>query len=387
MTIGQTFPAEWSEYQDPLSGVTVQQLTNHKGHSHHFYFTNPGWYANGQKVLFASDRHNRTNLYSLDLNSGEITQLTDLEPIPLPREVEFLRACVSAQNNEAYFWHEYKLMALDLATLKQRLLYTMPTGYDVSMINVTADGTYVCASISEDMSDRFPVDLLRGYVGFRETWEAMPLSRIMRVAVDQENGQEGNGADVVWEENYWVGHVNTSPTQAHLLTFCHEGPWNLVDNRIWGLDMSSGKVWPLRPREEEGETVGHEYWHTDGIHISYHGHKPNGHKFFGQMRYDGSAQQEYDFPFVTGHIHSNDFNLIVGDGGKVVRLWQWTGNGFDSPKVLCQHRSSMHIQQTHVHPRFSPDGSYVLFTSDVSGYGNVYRVTMPEVSELPAVVE
>ena len=381
MSVGQTFPTEWREYQDPISGVTVQQLTDYKGHSHHFYFTNPGWYANDTKVLFASDRNNRTNLYGLDLISGEITQLTDLEPVPLPREVEFLRACVSAQNNEAYFWHEYDLMALDLATLETRLLYTMPTGFDVSMINVTADGRYVCASISEDMSDRFPVDLLRGYVGFRETWEAKPLSRVMRVAVD------GSGADVLWEEHYWVGHVNTSPTQPHLLTFCHEGPWHLVDNRIWGLDMSSGKVWPLRPREEEGETVGHEYWHADGIHISYHGHKPNGHKFFGQMRYDGSEQQEYDFPFVTGHIHSNDFRLIVGDGGKVVRLWQWTGNGFANPKVLCQHRSSMHIQQTHVHPRFSPDGSYVLFTSDVSGYGNVYRVTVPAISDLPDVVE
>jgi hypothetical protein len=32
-----------------------------------------------------------------------------------------------------------------------------------------------------------------------------------------------------------------------------------------------------------------------------------------------------------------------------VRLWQWTGNGFAGPKALCQHRSSMHIQQTHVH--------------------------------------
>ena len=88
------------------------------------------------------------------------------------------------------------------------------------MINVTADGKYVCASISEDKSDEFPVDLLRGYVGFRETWEAKPLSRIMRVAVD------GSGGDSVWEENYWVGHVNTSPDAA---TFAHLLPRRAVD--------------------------------------------------------------------------------------------------------------------------------------------------------------
>lgn len=379
MSKGEQFPAEWRTYTDPVSGMPVQQLTDYKGHSHHFYFTNPGWYDQDRRLLFASDRNNRTNLYSVELASGILTQLTDLEPAPLPREVEFLRACVSTQNNEAYFWHEYKLMALDLTTLEERVLYTMPYNFDVSMINVTADGKYVCASISEDMSGRFPVDLLRGYVGFRETWEARPLSRILRVAVN------GRGADVVWEEEYWVGHVNTSPTQPHLLTFCHEGPWHLVDNRIWGLDMDTGRAWQIRPREEPEERVGHEYWHADGIHISYHGQKTNGDKFFGKVRYDNTERQEYAFPHTTGHIHSNDFNLIVGDGGKVVRLWQWNGNGFDGPKALCQHRSSMHIQQTHVHPRFSPDGSYVVFTSDVSGYGNVYRVELADFHTLPDV--
>ena len=134
MSVGDTFAPEWKRFQDPISGVTVEQLTHYRGHSHHFYFTNPGWYDDNSKLLFSSDRNNRTNLYSVDLSSGVITQLTDLEPVPLPREVEFLRACVSAHNREAYFWHEYKLMALDLTTLQQRLLYEMPTGFDVTIV-------------------------------------------------------------------------------------------------------------------------------------------------------------------------------------------------------------------------------------------------------------
>jgi oligogalacturonide lyase len=169
-----------------------------------------------------------------------------------------------------------------------------------------------------------------------------------------------------------------------LLTFCHEGPWHRVDNRIWGLDLNTGRAWPIRPRQAN-ERVGHEYWHADGLHLSYHGDWLDGRKFFGRVRYDDSDGVEYDFPHVTGHIHSNDFNLIVGDGGKVVRLWRWNGTGFDGPRALCQHRSSMHIQQTHVHPRFSPDGRYIVFSSDVSGYGNVYRVELAEFESLPPV--
>lgn len=103
------------------------------------------------------------------------------------------------------------------------------------------------------------------YGGFKETWEARPRSQIIRVATD------GSGTEVVFEENYWIGHVNTSPMQPDILTFCHEGPWDKVDNRIWGLDAGTGEVWKIRPTAE-GEIVGHEYWFSDGVHIGYHGH-------------------------------------------------------------------------------------------------------------------
>ena len=175
------------------------------------------------------------------------------------------------------FWYGYDLVALNLDSLEQRVIHRMQSGWDVSMINCSADGKHVYCSISEDMSVRFRVDLLRGYVGFRETWAAMPLSQIVQVAVD------GSGSKVVWEENYWVGHVNTSPKHPHLLTFCHEGPWREVDNRIWGLNVDTGDVWKIRPSEAEGEIVGHEYWHADGEFIGYHGFDVDRQGFFGHI--------------------------------------------------------------------------------------------------------
>jgi hypothetical protein len=57
----------------------------------------------------------------------------------------------------------------------------------------------------------------------------------------------------------------------------------------------------------------------------------------------------------------------------VIRLWRYDGTEYGPPRVLCCHDSSMHIQQAHPHPRVSPDGKYVLFTSDRSGYCNVYE--------------
>jgi oligogalacturonide lyase len=378
MGAGRTWPAECSADDDALSGVRVLQLTSYKGHSHHLYFTNPGWWDGGRRLLFGSDRDNRTNLFSIELKGGAITQLTDLEPTPPPNEVQLQTACVNPTRAEAYLWHGRDLLALDLHSLQTRTIFSRPRGFLGSMLNCTADGRYLCTSYFEDLSRRFGIAYHQGYVGFAETFQAHPLSRIIRVAT------AGAGAETIREEQTWIGHVNTSPTQPNLLTYCHEGPWNLVDNRIWGMDIDKGDVWPIRSRRG-GETVGHEYWHADGIHVGYHGSWPDGRRFFGMARYNDIGGREVDFPHETGHIHSNDFSMIVGDGGRVVRLWRWDGERFEGPRALCEHRSSMHVQEVHVHPRFTPDGKQVLFTSDRTGYGNVYLARIEEFDTLPAV--
>jgi len=377
--IGMRYPSEIRVYTDKKSGVQVKQLTDYKGHSHHFYFTNPGWFDNGNRLLIGSDRCNRANLFAVDLQGGEIEQFTDLKPVPLPREVEFLRACINQAQTEVYYMHEFKLIGQDLKTLKSRVIYELPHDYDVSMLNCTADDKYICLSINEDLSDQFEVDLLRGYVGFKEYWEAQPLSRILRVAVN------GSGMETLFEEHYWIGHVNTSPTQPHLLTFCHEGPWDKVDNRIWGLDMDSGEVWKIRPPGNKGEVVGHEYWYADGIHIGFHGHYPDGRSYIGRIRYDNSNRVESAFDKHPGHIHSNDEHMIVGDGGGIIRIWRWDGNTYEGPRLLCEHRSTMKVQQLHPHPRFNQSGTEVVFTSDMSGYGNVYLTQVPDFESLPLV--
>lgn len=380
MSIGRKWPSEVKEFNDPETGVRMRQLTNYKGHSHHFYFTNPGWYDENRRLLFSSDRENRTNLYSIELATGEITQLTDLEPIAAPNELDFISACVNPTRPEAYFWYGWELMAIDLVSLDQRAIYRMPKGFLKNMINCTADGQYVCAAINEDLTDNIRMDTLRGYVGFAEYSAAKPHSRIEVIATD------GSESKTAWREKYWIGHVNTSPTHPTLLTFCHEGPWVKVDHRIWGLDINEGKPWKIRPYKEK-EAVGHEYWYADGERIGFHGKYADGRQFIGHIRFDNTDHVEMDFPHLTGHTHSNDERLIVGDGGQVVRLWRWNGKGYDGPKTLCRHRGSSHTQQLHVHPRFTPDGKEVLFTSDMSGYGNVYLAEVPDFDSLPEVKE
>lgn len=375
---GDSYPPEWTTIEDHETGLTIRQLTAHKAHSHHLYFTNPGWYAGGTKLLFGSERGNRVNLYSIELASGIITQLTDLDQPPPPAETSFLFASINPTRDEVYFWHGRDLVALDLTSLEERRIYRAPDRFLTNMTNVTADGKYLCTGLYEDLSHQFKIDLLHGYVGFREYWEAMPLSQV--IAVDTTTGE----SRVVFEENYWIGHVNTSPKLPNILTYCHEGPWDKVDNRIWGLDMATGKSWKIRPTAP-GERVGHEYWFADGVNIGYHGHSPTAEAFYGSIRYDGTNIVEAPFPADSMHFHSNSLSLIVGDGGRAnprLLLWRFRDGQFEGPRQVAYHRGSFQVQITHVHPRFSPDGRQILYVSDDSGYGNLYLVDTPDFDSL-----
>jgi oligogalacturonide lyase len=136
----------------------------------------------------------------------------------------------------------------------------------------------------------------------------------------------------------------------------------------------------------DGESIGHEYWYADGKRIGYHGHK-NGESILGYASARGAEDVSYAFPFNTGHIFSRDERLIVGDGfseGKYIRLWRLTEDGYEEPRALCAHNCSFKRQRAHVHPRLTDDGRRVLYTSDETGYEQLYLAEIPEnIESLP----
>jgi len=379
---GRIWRSETSVEQDQISRIPVRRLTGYLGHSHHLYFTNPGWHERGQRLLFGSERENAVNLFSVDLTGGKIMQLTDFPPEKeYPPTLSFLHASVHPRREEAYFWKGQELLALDLRTLALRTLLQLEPGFRPANTSVSSDGAAVCTGAYEDLSKKFAVKLQQGNIGFREYFEARPLSRVLETLTD------GSGSRVLWEENNWIGHVNASPTQPNLLTFCHEGPWDKVSHRIWGFDRSTGKVWKIRPLKP-GEYLGNEHWLADGQHIAFCGktQRGGGQRVFGWIKYNNSEHIEVPFAQNATHFHSHTMDLVIGDGfgsDANVYLWAFREGKFTPRRVLCEHRSSSHIQQTHVHPRFSPDGRRAVFTSDALGYGNVYMVDIPAFEALP----
>lgn len=359
------YSPEFETYTDRFTGATVTRYTGLRTNSNHIYFTNNSFYDNGARIVFNSDRGNAHNLYSLDLETGDIDQLTDFPAAEYGHDENLLTAFVDAATASCAFFMGKTLYRLDLKTRELSAIYRMPDGYAHHIVSIAADGQHVFTSVNE---------IVPGSHSLVETYLGHPLSRVERVAAD------GSGYTTVWQEHNYVAHVNASPTDTNLLTFCHEGSWNVVDHRLWVLDIRTGKPIKLHPCAPN-ETIGHEYWYADGKRIGYHGHRPDGCQL-GHINADGTNDVSVAFPFNTGHIFSQDEKFIVGDGardGRYIRFWTLGEDGmYTAPRALCLHDSTFKTQSAHVHPRLTPDGKKVLYTSDCSGYNQVYMVTLPE---------
>ena len=387
---GDTFRDEPFRYRDPYSGREIVRLTDYFGHSNHLYFTDPCWLKGGRSFIFTSDREGRSNLYSFHLDTNEIRQLTDLEPNGSERPA----GCFSAANNCHYFWWGRQLMELNLETLQERVVYEVPIGMSAyhARPGVTANGAYICTRI---MKDKGFDGLDFAYARFYELFEAAPLSQLMRIEIATGN------AEVIHEDNCFITHENPSPTLPDIMTFCHEGPWHLVEQRIWGLNIQTGESWKIRSQEGENIAVGHEYWFADGKRIGYHGMPTDGqgHHIYGHVKWDNSDGLETHFPYLSTHFFSLDETLIVGDGTAAavfshqgdaqpyIQLFEQNGDDYEEARILAYHRSTFNDQHAHPHPRFTPDGRYVLYSSDLSRYANIYLVEVGDIEDLPRLSE
>lgn len=364
------YPPERKTFQDRLSGVTVHQLTGYKGHSEHPYFTDNGWYDSDRRMLFISDRDNARNLFSIEIESGEISRLTNM-----PAEGPVLRCPMHVNRlyNETYYQYNGCVYAINLETLETRPIYIIPKGFNFGGARPTGDGKYVVAGLAEDLSASIKSNLAASYVGFEDIFKARPDCRIVRINV------QDNRAEEVWQEKCWIGHVNPSLTLGNIITFCHEGPWNLVDHRIWVLDLDTGKAVKFRPRRVEGEMVGHEYWFADGLHVGYQVHADS-HSYFGFAKYDGTGEIEAPAVRVPGpdHVHSVTFDFVVSDTGKSIKGYKYNGKSFDGPRIITMHDGSFDWGAHHPHPSITRDEKRIVYNSTAAGYCNIYMTAVPE---------
>ena len=259
MTVAQERQLQFHPRQDPDTGATVVRLTPTDITCHRNYFYQKCFTNDGKKLVFGGEfgPGNFWNYHLLDLESGVATQLTDQA-----RENTF-GGFLSPDDRHLYFVRaERQLIRLALQGLKEEVIYHVPEGW-------VGYGTWVSNSACTKMvgieihaDDWFP---LSDWQKFHAMFHAKPRCRLIRI--DLASGER----EVILERHGWLGHPQYQPFHDDTVAYCHEGPHDLVDARMWfinedGTNMRCGK------EHEKGESCTHEFWVPDGssmIYVSY----------------------------------------------------------------------------------------------------------------------
>jgi oligogalacturonide lyase len=393
--IGTRSQPEIREFIDDKTGRRITQLTS-TGNNVHLYFTENSFDRHRNEIIFRSDRaagvdkapheNPHYNLFRMNLDSGEIEQLTD-EPFTVSgvTKTPDSRYIVYVTGTERRKGDTIKM--LDTHTGENRVIYHETGGqYNLGSPSIAANHGYIAFCRNENVE----VPDGPNYTGFKERYYRVKDGRITVAYLD------GSGWFDIFRDTHQLGHFQFSPDDPTIGAFCHEGPWNLVTQRIWLIDFASREVRPCY-RQAEQDSIGHEFWTQDGY--MFFDNRGPGHDgtitshrtqavmtdvqvnenamipFVGLVDRKGRLVRQIDMPYYCNHYHANpDNTVLVGDDVDDLVLIDIAGTEARL-ELLCHHRTSWHTQDSHCHPTWSWDGSRILYASDDGGRINLYLVT------------
>ena len=312
-------------------------------------------------------------------------------PLPTsPSRLQHLAGFWSPDDKSLYYVkNDRTLLEVNLETLVEREVYRVSdewVGYGTWVANSDCSKL---VGIEIAKSDWTP---LNDWKIFHDFFHKGPHCRLLRV--DLKTGASAT----IHEEKNWLGHPIYRPFDDNTVAFCHEGPHDLVDARMWMVDEDGSNVRKVK-EHAEGESCTHEFWVPNGsalVYVSYLKGQ-QGRTIYSFNPDTGVNEAVMQMP-ACSHLMSNfDGTLFVGDGsGTPVDVKDTSGYTIDNDPYLyafdvakkahfriARHDTSWATvansrQVTHPHPSFTPDDKAVLFSSDKDGKPALYIAKLPE---------
>jgi oligogalacturonide lyase len=360
---GDRYPPEWRQWQDPETGAAIIQFTAAPCINHAPYFLNQAWaFPHGRErggacLIVTSYRDGcRPNLFAIDEAGGELLQLTGTG------DVNPWSACVSPDGRYVFYGAGRELRVVEVATARTELVAVCPGDGRVDTCSLSPDGTEIVTSAFSGES-------------------AVHGRRNVLLAIRAD----GSGMRTVYESGQLIGHAQFSPDGRQIL-FSGDLP------RLWLVNRDGTDPHPLRAQTRR-EWLTHESWLTNDEVIFTHW--PYALK---AIRRDGTGERTIAAFNCWHPAPRADGSLIVCDTALpdvgLVLVHPYTGarRALCYPRASCQGyqwvqpepiwegpvpETAYGPQWTHPHPSFSPDGQKVIYTSDASGYPQVYVAVLP----------
>ena len=369
MSKGTLYAPEVAEASDPTTGACVRQLTNHRSIHHHPFYYLPAWDDPMRRLTFVSHRTGTPQVFAYLCGAGKLLQLTDRP------DLNEWSVHPSHDGRHVYFTAGVGGWRVDTESLKEEQLVEFG---------------------SKDIREKGMVGAAMGTTTLSrdDRWWAVPVkvgtrSRFLLIETETTRSQ------VILERDT-IGHPQFHPDDSNWLRYAGS-----YDSRIWVIrrDGSENRLVYQRNAEMK-EWIVHETWRPGSMEILTTNWP---HGVIGIDVETGATRKVCAFnawhPMVdpTGRLMVADTkNPDIG-----LQLFS-VDDGMGRPRALClseasnagDHWNTDHCpyddgpvdvyspQHTHPHPRFSPDGKRIVFTSDRSGFAQLYEVTTPENSNI-----
>ncbi len=371
---GTRFDGPASVSADELTERLVYRLTppdslHHLPHYHHRFLSKRNSFA-----LVASERTGFGQIFRLDLPEADMLQLTE------GPNIHSYSPTLDHKEKNFYFLQGNELKRASVKKGRERLIYRTQSGWRMTGHLAISDRSRLAAVV--EMRDEDWVE------GFDEQYAKKPRCRIQLVDL-----RTGTGRLLVGE-NTWLAHPQFRPRSNEVL-YCHEGPWDKVDARLWLMRLGAEGPKNLRPREGN-ERLGHEYWSGFGHEVCYVFYPDDTGRGATVRCVNVNTGKERVVSRCTrfGWLSANDDNsVIVGAssslaGPNIYLLFSRLQREF----TVCEHASSgkaYPIAGTEhsdpwasaPEPVFSSDSQWIYFVSDREGLPAIYRTAVPDLVE------
>jgi len=366
-------PEEWV---DDKTGHRVIRLSRRRGDNLSWYFhnypfcTDPGT-GEDDRMVFRGQTAQGWQLFTVNLRTLALQQITDFSSDNVK-----LFEVMGRKRREAFYRAGNDVGAVNVDDGSLRLVGELPDGFSGSLATINADETLIAGSYGEGKE---PFLKQPRSVWFTAIYEAHLLHHLF--TVDVETGELND----FYQENNWLNHLQFSPTDPKMLSYCHEGPWHRL-HRMWLMDIDAQVPHKVHKRTMDMEISGHEFWSSEGKRIWFDLQMPKGENFF-LAGYDLETKEEvrYPLPAVQWLVHftiSPDGKLFAGDGGgpnsvakpnngQWIYLFRPEGDRLNAERLCCL---ADHDYKLEPNVHFSPDMKWIIFRSNLHGESHIYAV-------------
>ncbi len=364
-------PEEWV---DEKTGHRVIRLSRREGDNLSWYFHNYPFVIDageGDKMVFRGQTAHGWQLFTVNLKTLALQQVTEFSSDDIK-----LSEVLGRKRREAFYRQGDVVHAVNVDDGTLRQVGVLPEGFAGGLATINADESLIAGSYGEGKAPF--MEKPRSY-WFTAIYEAHLLHHLF--SIDVETGDVTD----FYQENNWLNHLQFSPTDPKMLSYCHEGPWHRLQ-RMWLMNIDDQIPHKIHPRTMDMEIAGHEFWSPDGKRIWFDLQRPKGENFF-LASYDLESQEEtqYSLSAVEWSVHftiSPDEKLFAGDGGgpnsvakpnngQWIYLFRPEGDHLQAERLVCL---ADHDYKLEPNVHFSPDMKWIIFRSNMHGASHIYAV-------------